>query len=128
MNQEHTNLKNSIEQLKQDHSNEIQSLITQLNETHTKVEYYEEILKRNRTRIDSNIDEICRSNNDSKTGESTIESDKLTSILKVKEDHIKHLMHELKQRVMQNKIFNLYIIIIIVEKNLTHRSCLKFWF
>lgn len=105
MTQENAKIKKSISETKQDHFNEIKALMTQVNEAQIKMEYYEQILKKNRSRIDSNIEDICRSNNESKTGESTIESDKLTNILKVKEDHIKHLMQELKQRVMHCKSF-----------------------
>lgn len=78
--------------------------MTQLKEAQLKIERYDEIIKKNRPRIESNTEDVCRSNNESKTGESTTESDKLTSILKVKEDHIKHLMQELKQRVMSSKL------------------------
>lgn len=56
-------------------------------------------MKNNYSRADSVMDNISRSHTASKTGDSTIESDKLTSILKSKEDHIRQLMQDLKGSV-----------------------------
>lgn len=93
---ENNSLKQIIEDIKSDHFSEIMRLKETLEDYTAKIEYYEETLKNERLRSDSAIDDISRSNTESKTGESTIESDKLTNILKSKEDHIRKLMQELR--------------------------------
>lgn len=52
------------------------------------------MLKAPRSRLDSVTDDISRA--ESKAGESTIESDKLVNLLKIKEDNIRQLMKQLK--------------------------------
>ena len=75
MAQENKVLKTELSRLKEVHIREVKAL-------KEKIEYYEETIKNSCSRAESTIDDISRSNADSKTGESTIESDKLTHILK----------------------------------------------
>jgi hypothetical protein len=93
--QENAMLKRKFSILKQDHKDEINKLKQELEDAFNKIDYYEDVI-RGRSRIDSMNDEISRSCTESKTGESTLESDKLANLLKNKEDNIKRLMQELK--------------------------------
>jgi lipoate synthase len=94
--QENSELKKTVAIMKQDHYKELTKLKRDLEEALGKVDYYEELLKNGRSRAGSTVDDISRMHTESKTGESTIESDKLANILKCKEDNIRLLMQELK--------------------------------
>lgn len=94
--QENSELKKTVAIMKQDHYKELTKLKRDLEEALGKVDYYEDLLKNGRSRAGSTVDDISRMHTESKTGESTIESDKLANILKCKEDNIRLLMQELK--------------------------------
>ena len=93
---ENKNLKKKIHTLKQDNQNQNNEFQKELEAMAKKLEYYEDIL-RGRSRQDSASVDMSRSLCESKTGESTIESDKLSNMLKNKEENIRMLMQELKQ-------------------------------
>ena len=97
LTQENYKLAQKLDDLKSGHYAEVSKLKEQVEEYASKIEFYEEVIKTERLRADSAIDENSRLNTESKTGESTIESDKLTNILKSKEDHIRKLMQELRE-------------------------------